>query len=153
MEPEKSFALGSWRWMPYAQAAWLRLHRPAVQESGGLAAVTLDAETDRRWLGKLGIRVERPWLTPHGEARMTLDLGGRRLWGGSNLSSSQAYRADPGQHFKAKGLPLPRHALSLDLGVQAPVARRTNAVLAYTGQHGGGQRQHGIWLGVSGSFR
>ena len=46
-----------------------------------------------------------------------------------------------------------RTALSLDLGVQAPVARRTNAVLAYTGQHGGGQRQHGIWLGVSGSFR
>jgi uncharacterized protein with beta-barrel porin domain len=124
-----------------------------MQESGGLAAVALDAETDRRWLGKLGIRVERPWPAPHGEARMTLDLGVRRLWGGSNLSSSQAYRADPGQHFKAKGLPLPRYALSLDLGVQAPVARRTNAVLAYTGQHGGGQRQHGIWLGVSGSFR
>ncbi|GAA0236441.1 hypothetical protein GCM10009125_26680 [Castellaniella daejeonensis] len=153
MEPKEPFALSSWQWMPYAQAAWLRLHRPAVQESDGLAAVTLDAETDRRWLGKLGIRVERLWPTPHGEARMTLDLGVRRLWGGSDLSSSQSYRADPGQHFKAKGLPLPRYALSLDLGVQAPVAWRTHAVLAYTGQHGGGQRQHGIWLGVSGSFR
>src|SRR5690606_40731282 len=27
MESKEPFALGSWRWMPYAQAAWLRLRR------------------------------------------------------------------------------------------------------------------------------
>ncbi|WP_368639844.1 autotransporter outer membrane beta-barrel domain-containing protein [Castellaniella ginsengisoli] len=151
--PERPLALGAWQWMPYAQVVWLRLHRPAVKESGGLAAVALEAAADRRWLGQVGVRIGRPWATPHGEARMTLELGVRHLWGGTVPSSVQAYRADPGRQFEAGGLPLPRHALRLDLGVQAPVARSARIGFAYTGQHGAGQRQHGMWLGVTGSFR
>src|SRR5690606_32519204 len=129
------------------------LHRLAVHESGGLAAVALDARTDQRWMGQLGVRIQRAWSTPQGDARMILDLGVRHLWGGSTLSSPQAYRADPGRRFEAEGLLVPRHALRLDLGVQAPVARHARAVLAYTGRHGGGQMQHGLWLGVRGGFR
>jgi uncharacterized protein with beta-barrel porin domain len=83
---------------------------------------------------------------------MTLDLGVRRLWGGSTLTSHQAYRADPGRRFEVEGLPLPRHVLSLGLGVQAPVARRVQVALAYTGQHGDGQMQHGLWVGMTGGF-
>jgi outer membrane autotransporter protein len=145
--------LGAWRLTPYAQAAWLRLHRPTVHESGGLAAVALDARTDQRWMGLLGVRIQRAWPTPQGDAQMNLDLGVRRLWGGSTLTSPQTYRADPGRRFEAAGLPLPRHVLCLDLGVQAPIARRIQVMLAYTGQHGGGQMQHGVWLGVKGGFR
>lgn len=145
--------LGAWHLSPYAQATWLRLHRPAVHESGGLAAVTLDAQTDQRWIGQLGVQVQRAWPTPHGDALMSLNLGVRRLWGGSTLTSPQAYQADPARRFEAGGLPLPRHALRADLGVQAPVARHVQVVLAYTGQHGGGQMQHGVWLGVRGAFR
>ncbi|WP_323024122.1 autotransporter outer membrane beta-barrel domain-containing protein [Castellaniella sp.] len=153
VQPDMPVNPGAWQLTPYARAVWLRLHRPAVDESGGLAAVALDARTDRRWVGQLGVRVERPWPTSHGDALMTLDLGVRRLWGGSTLSSPQAYRADPGRRFEAEGLPVPRHALHLDLGVQAPIARRVQVTLAYTGQHGGGQVQHGVWLGVRGGFR
>ncbi|CAM5199553.1 Autotransporter outer membrane beta-barrel domain-containing protein OS=Castellaniella sp OX=1955812 GN=EPN31_15110 PE=4 SV=1 [Castellaniella denitrificans] len=153
VQPERPVPVGSWQLTPYAQATWLRLHRPVAHESGGLAAVALDARTDRRWVGQLGVRVERPWPTSHGDALMTLDLGVRRLWGGSTLASHQVYRADPERRFEAEGLPLPRHALHLDLGVQAPIARRTRVVLAYTGRHGGGQMQHGVWLGVKGGFR
>ncbi|MGA0584901.1 MAG: autotransporter outer membrane beta-barrel domain-containing protein, partial [Castellaniella sp.] len=150
VQPQSPVPLGSWQLTPYAQAVWLRLHRPAADESGGLAAVALDAATDRRWMGQLGVQVRRPWSTRHGEALMTLDLGMRRLWGGSTLTSHQAYRADPGRRFEVEGLPLPRHVLRLDLGVQAPVARRVQVALVYTGQHGGGQMQHGLWLGMKG---
>ncbi|MFC4296749.1 autotransporter domain-containing protein [Castellaniella hirudinis] len=153
VQPETPIPLGSWQLTPYARMVWLRLHRPAVDEHGGLAAVSLDAQTDQRWIGQLGIHLQRPWATPHGDALMRLDLGVRRLWGGSTLSSPQAYRADPARRFEAEGLPLPRHALRLDLGVQAPVARRIHVTLAYTGQHGAGQMQHGVWLGVRGDFR
>ncbi|CAM3877850.1 autotransporter domain-containing protein [Castellaniella denitrificans] len=153
VQPERPVPVGSWQLTPYAQATWLRLHRPAVHESGGLATVALDARTDQRWMGQLGVRIQRVWSTPQGDARMILDLGVRRLWGGSTLSSPQAYRADPGRRFEAEGLPVPRHALHLDLGVQAPIARRVQVTLAYTGQHGGGQMQHGLWLGVRGGFR
>ncbi len=152
-QPETSIPLGSWQLTPYARMVWSRLHRPAVHESGGLAAVSLDAQTDQRWIGQLGVQVQRPWATPHGDALMSLNLGVRRLWGGSTLTSPQAYQADPARRFEAAGLPLPRHALRVDLGVQAPVAQRVHVTLAYTGQHGGGQMQHGVWLGVRGGFR
>lgn len=108
---------------------------------------------DRRWMGQLGVQIRRSWAARHGDALMTLDLGVRRLWGGSPLASHQAYRADPGRRFEVEGPPLPRYVLRLDLGVQAPVARRIQVALAYTGQHGGGQMQHGLWLGVKGGFR
>jgi len=153
VQPETPLPVGAWQLTPYAQAVWLRLHRPAVHERGGLAAVALDARTDQRWMGRLGVRIQRAWSTPQGDALMNLDLGVRRLWGGSTLSSPQAYRADPGRRFEAEGLPVPRHVLRLDLGVQAPIARRVQVTLAYTGQHGGGQMQHGVWLGVRGGFR
>jgi outer membrane autotransporter protein len=153
VQPLMPVPMGSGQLRPYVQAVWLRLHRPAADESGGLAAVALDADTDRRWMGQLGVQVRRPWSTRHGDALMTLDLGVRRLWGGSALTSHQAYRADPGRRFEAEGPPLPRHVLRLDLGVRAPVARRVQVALAYTGQHGGGQMQHGLWLGVTGGFR
>lgn len=153
VQPEAPQPVGAWQLTPYAQAVWLRLHRLAVDESGGLAAVALDVQTDQRWMGQLGVRIQRAWSTPQGDARMILDLGVRRLWGGSTLSSPQAYRADPGRRFEAEGLPVPRHVLRLDLGVQAPIARRVQVTLAYTGQHGGGQMQRGLWLGVRGGFR
>jgi len=153
VQPERPVPVGSWQLTPYAQATWLRLHRPAVHESGGLAAVVLDARTDQRWMGQLGVRIQRAWSTPQGDARMILGLGVRRLWGGSTLSSPQAYRADPGRGFEAEGLPVPRHVLRLDLGVRAPIVRRVQIMLAYTGRHGGGQMQHGVWLGVRGGFR
>src|SRR5690606_1935314 len=120
VQPERPVPLGSWQLTPYAQAVWLRLHRPAAEESGGLAAVALDASTDRRWMGQWGVQVRRPWSTRHGDALMTLDLGVRRLWGGSALASHQVYRADPQRHYEVEGLPLPRHVLRLDLGVEAP---------------------------------
>ncbi|WP_368647869.1 autotransporter domain-containing protein [Castellaniella ginsengisoli] len=153
VQPERPVPLGSWQLTPYARAVWLRLHRPAAEESGGLAAVALDENTDRRWMGQLGVQVRRPWSTRHGDALMALELGVRRLWGGSALASHQAYRADPQRRYEVEGLPLPRHVLRLDLGVQAPVARSARIGFAYTGQHGAGQRQHGMWLGVTGSFR
>ncbi|MGB3423206.1 MAG: autotransporter outer membrane beta-barrel domain-containing protein [Castellaniella sp.] len=153
VQPAMPMPLGAWHLSPYAQATWLRLYRPAAHESGGLAAVSLDAQTDQRWIGQLGVHIQRAWATPHGDALMSLNLGVRRLWGGSTLSSPQAYRADPARRFEAEGLPLPRHALRLDLGVQAPIARRVHVTLAYTGQHGGGQMQHGVWLGLMGDFR
>lgn len=153
IQPDRPMALSAWRLTPYVRAVWLRLRRFALHEEGGLAAVELEARTDRRWLGQLGVRIQRSWSTGHGEARMTLNLGMRRLWGGAALSSRQAYRGDRGRRFEVEGLPLPRHVLRLDLGMSAPVARRVRVELAYTGEHGGGQMQHGMWLGVRAGFR
>ncbi|MGB6008147.1 autotransporter domain-containing protein [Castellaniella sp.] len=149
IRPAQPLPVGDWGITPWARAAWLRLHRPATRENGGMAAVALDAQTDQRWLTRLGILAERRWPAPQGEARLFAQAGVRSLWGGRALHSPQAYRADPGASFDAAGLPIARHTLQLDLGVHAPISRQAAVTLAYTGQHGGGQMQHGVWLGVS----
>ncbi|CAM5785119.1 autotransporter outer membrane beta-barrel domain-containing protein [Castellaniella caeni] len=149
VRPTQPLALGNWGITPWARGAWLHLRRPAVAETqSSLAAVTLPAQTDARWLTQLGVQAQRRWDTTAGEAVAEAALSLRRLWGSRALHSPQAYQADPGQRFDAQGLPATRHALQLDVGVQAPISPRATVILAYTGQTGGGQLQHGAWLGI-----
>lgn len=140
---------GDWGLTPYARLAWLRLTRPGIQESGSLAAVTLQPQTDQRWVSHLGVQFQRQWSAEHGPAVLSVATGIRSHLGSRVLHSPQAYRADPDRPFGAASPPLTRHALQLDIGVHAPVARNVRVGLAYTGQYGARQQQHGVWLGVS----
>lgn len=151
-KPDAPLPVGPVTFTPYAQLAWLRLHRPSLQENGSLAAAHLAARTDTRWVSLLGVRLQERWATAQGDAVLTVDAGLRSLWGPRTLPGSQAYRADPGVVFDVRSPLMPRHALQLALGVDAPVARGTRLAFAYTGQHGGGSRQHGAWLGVTRQF-
>ncbi|WP_323017830.1 autotransporter outer membrane beta-barrel domain-containing protein [Castellaniella sp.] len=148
IRPTQPLSAGDWAFIPWARAAWLHLQRPAIREKTGMAAVTLAAQTDQRWLTQLGIQAERRWPTSYGDARLFAQAGVRSVWGGRGLHGRQTYQADPGTPFDVAGLPMGRDALSLDIGVHAPVHPRASVTLAYTGQHGGGQMQHGVWLGV-----
>src|SRR5690606_26385975 len=120
----------------------------AMRESEGLAAVGLPAVADSRWLTQLGVRAGRRWPGAHGDAQLRVQASLRSLWGGDALSSPQTYLAEPAVVRHAPGLPMVRHALQLDAGVQAPLSSRARLTLAYTGQIGGGQMQHGAWLGL-----
>ncbi|CAM5205871.1 hypothetical protein CDEF62S_06104 [Castellaniella defragrans] len=137
---------------PYARLAWLRLRRPGVQEDGSLAAVTLPAQTDQRWVSHLGLQARHQWPTPHGNAVATADLGVQSLWGPRTVDSPQAYNADPGQWFHDYSPASARHTATLKLGVHASIARRTRLRMAYTGQYSRRQQQHGVWLGAGVMF-
>jgi outer membrane autotransporter protein len=149
LRPDQPWQVRDWGIAPYARLAWLRLHRPGVRESGSFAAVSLAPQTDQRWVSHLGVRFQRQWPTTHGPAVLAVDAGMQSHWGGRSLHSSQAYQADPDRRFDAAGRPLTRHTLRLDVGVRAPIARHAQVKLAYTGQYGAQQRQHGVWVGVS----
>jgi hypothetical protein len=149
LRPDLSLAMRDWAITPYARLAWLRLHRPGLRESGSLAAVSLSPQTDSRWVSHLGVQFRRQWSTVHGPAVLAADVGVQSHWGGQGLSSPQFYNADPDRRFGAASPPLTRHSLRLDIGVHAPVTRHARMKLAYTGQYGAQQRQHGVWLGVS----
>jgi uncharacterized protein with beta-barrel porin domain len=147
--PERLLGAGNWELVPHAQAAWISLHRPTVRESGGLAAVTLAPRTEHRWTSHLGLQTQRRWPVAHGQAILSASVGLHSHWGARSLRSPQAYQADPGRSLDAESPGLTRHSLRLDIGARAPIARNIHVGLAYTGQYGGGQRQHGVWLGVS----
>lgn len=149
LRPDRPRPMRDWGIAPYARLAWLRLHRPSVRESGSLAAVSLASQTDQRWVSHLGVQFQRQWPTTHGPAVLAVDAGMQSHWGGRSLHSPQAYQADPDRRFDAAGRPLTRHTLRLDVGVRAPITRHARVRLAYTGQYGTQQRQHGVWVGVS----
>lgn len=149
LRPDRPLPVKDWGITPYARVAWLRLHRPGLRESGSLAAVSLLPQIDQRWVSHLGVQFRRQWSTAHGPAVLAADVGVQSHWGGQRLSSPQLYTADPGRQFDAASPPLTRHSLRLDVGVHAPVMRDARLKLAYTGQYGIQQRQHGVWLGVS----
>lgn len=148
LRPSHGWALGDWEIAPWGRLVWLHLNRDAYAETGGLAATQLPATTVVRTLGQLGLRAQRLWPGPYGDAQMFAQASLRTLWGDTTLSSPQAYRAEPDVLRQASGLPLARHAWQLDLGVQAPISQRATVNLAYTGQRGAGMWQHGVWLGV-----
>ncbi|TAN25451.1 MAG: autotransporter outer membrane beta-barrel domain-containing protein [Castellaniella sp.] len=149
LRPDLPLAMRDWGVTPYTRLAWLRLHRPGLQESGSLAAVSLSPQTDQRWVSHLGVQIQRQWSTEHGPAVLAADVGVQSHWGNRSLNSRQAYNADPDRWFDVASPPLARHSLRLDIGVHAPVTRHARLKLAYTGQYGAQQRQHGVWLGVS----
>ncbi|HEX7386909.1 MAG TPA: autotransporter outer membrane beta-barrel domain-containing protein [Castellaniella sp.] len=141
--------VGDWGWTPYARVAWLQLSRAAASEAGSLAAVTLDPRREQRWVSHVGMQWQRHFDTAHGPARLIADLGVQSHGGPRGLESSQSYCADPGQTWRVSSPPGSRHAVNLNLGVDAPVARNARLTLAYGGQYAPRQVQHGVWLGVS----
>lgn len=140
---------GGWGLTPSAQLTWLRLTRPSYGEGGSLAATELVAQTERRWLSHLGLTADRPVPTRYGDAMISVHAGLQTLWGSRTLQSPQSYRHDPGTVFQAASLPMARHTLRLDVGIDAPLSRRSRLGFAYSGQAGGGTTQHGAWLNLT----
>ena len=141
-----------WRIWPQLQLTGLRLHRRAAEESraqDSLAAVHLPAQTDRRWMVEPAVNLQRQWPGAQGPLQLSLRLGWRQLWGAGSLHSEQTWQADPSQGASVASLPLARHVLRVDLGLQVPLSSQMSAHLGYAGQMGSGQQQHGAWLGLN----
>ena len=139
-----------WTFAPLAQLAWVRLDSRDYAESGGPAALRVQGAVDQRVFAHAAVRAHRAWPVPHGHALLRAALGWDALLGSTDLTSIQSFRDDAaGRAFKAGGQPLARHALRLDLGVDAPLAPGVRAGIGYTGQYRGDGRQHGVLLSLA----
>lgn len=138
-----------WTLQPWAQLAWVRLDSRSYTEEGGLAALQVRGTVDQRVFSTLGIQASRALSAPHGLARLHARLGWHAMMGATDLVSTQSFRAGrTGQTFQAGGQPLARHALQLEIGVDAPVAPGVRLGLGYTGQLQRGGPQHGVVLNL-----
>ncbi|MBV6274045.1 autotransporter domain-containing protein [Alcaligenaceae bacterium CGII-47] len=138
-----------WRIQPWAQLAWVRLDSQDYAEDGGLAALRVQGAVDQRVLSTLGIQATRLLDAPMGAARVQARLGWQAMLGATDLVSTQSFGAgQAGQTFEAGGQPLARHALQLQIGVDAPIAPGIWLGLGYTGQFQRGGPQHGVVLNI-----
>lgn len=138
-----------WTFTPLARLAWVRLDSRDYTEQGGPAALHVQGQIDQRIQTHLAWRAHRAWPTPHGTALFHAALGWDALLGSRELSSTQSFRdGKRGLDFEAGGQPLARHALRLDLAVDAPLAPRVRAGIGYTGRYQHDGLQHGILLSL-----
>ncbi len=140
---------GRWTFAPLARLAWVRLDSRDYVETGGPAALHVQGAVDQRLFAHAALRAHRAWPVPHGLAVLRAALGWDALTGSPDLHSTQSFRDDPAARtFEADGQPLARHAVRLDLSVDAPLAPGVRAGIGYTGQYRAGGRQHGVLLSV-----
>lgn len=127
---------------PYAAASWLNLHRRGFTETGGSAALTGERGRDAQASTTLGLRLGSTLDLGRTAAALRAMAGWRHAYGAAAPARRMVF-ASGSDAFTVTGAPLARDAALFELGVDATVSRSLTAGLGYTGQFGGGNREHG----------
>lgn len=127
---------------PYAAASWLNLHRRGFTETGGSAALTGERGRDAQASTTLGLRLGSTLDLGRTAAALRAMAGWRHAYGAAAPTRRMVF-ASGSDAFTVTGAPLARDAALFELGVDATVSRSLTAGLGYTGQFGGGNREHG----------
>lgn len=125
---------------PFAGLAWSDLRSRAFSESGGLAALRGQSSSDKQTSSTLGVRAQTDFTLGRAEGRLQATLGWRHAFGDVVPQSTMAF--DGGQAFTVAGTPIARNAALAELGVDVAVSRSATLGLNYSGQYGGGNREH-----------
>ena len=131
---------------PFAGVAWSDLRSRSFQETGGSAALTGQRSSDKQTSSTLGVRAQTDFTLAGAEGRLRGTLGWRHAFGDVLPQSTMAF--DGGQAFTVAGAPIARNAAVAELGAEVAVSRNASLGLNYSGQYGGGNREHAGSLNV-----
>ncbi|MBB1594644.1 autotransporter outer membrane beta-barrel domain-containing protein [Achromobacter sp. UMC46] len=129
---------------PYAGVAWAGQRTRSFAESGGSAALSGASQTDNTTTTTLGVRARQELLVGTVRGSVTGGLGWRHAFGDVRPASRLAF--DTGDSFTVAGAPIARDAALVEAGLNATVGRNATLALAYSGQFGAGNRDHGATL-------
>ncbi len=134
---------------PFARLAWVKAHADGFVEKGGPAATRVLPADQSVLFSSVGLRASHVFETPKGEALIASQLAWHHASGDLRAVSRQSFRDSTRQTlFKSEGLPIARQAWSLQLGVQASLAKNVSLGMAYGGLYGGGLRDHGARMNL-----
>uniref|UniRef100_UPI0028A235EF autotransporter outer membrane beta-barrel domain-containing protein n=1 Tax=Stenotrophomonas sp. TaxID=69392 RepID=UPI0028A235EF len=137
---------------PYVAVAYTRLSTQAGVETGGSAALAIDASKDEVWTTTAGIRASWDISGGHTDAAR-LEAG--LVWQNANgeLRADSRHRFVAGSDaFTVSGLPLARNVGIAELGVSVHVTDNSRLSLFAQGRAGDGQRELGAQLNWNVSF-
>ncbi len=137
---------------PYVAVAYTRLSTQAGVETGGSAALAIDASKDEVWTTTAGIRASWDISGGHTDAAR-LEAG--LAWQNANgeLRADSRHRFVAGSDaFTVSGLPLARNVGIAELGVSVHVTDNSRLSLFAQGRAGDGQRELGAQLNWNVSF-
>lgn len=148
-----AFAEGGWDMeldaltlTPYVAVAYTRLSTEAGVETGGNAALAIDASKDEVWTTTAGIRAS--WDISGGKtdaARLEAGLAWQNANGELRADSQHRFVAGS-DRFTIGGLPLARNVGIAELGVSVHTSDNSRLSLFAQGRAGDGQREVGAQL-------
>lgn len=149
-EAAYKFEVGSARFEPFANLAYVNLSTDGFMETGGAAALTTASNGVEATFTTLGARAETDVALGDMEATLSGMLGWRHAIGGA--PGAQMVFASGGNGFSIAGVPLAQDSLVLDVGFAVNFTEDATLGLAYGGQFGSGVQDHSASLSLNVRF-
>ncbi len=144
-----AFAEGGWNidldpliLTPYLGLSYTRLDTDAVQETGGAAALAVDARKDDAWTATAGVRAGWQLGDDRGIATR-LEAGLAWQHSGGDLPETRSRFVAGTSSFNVQGLPLARNVGVAELGVSIKPTDNSRLALMAQGRSGDGQSEFG----------
>lgn len=144
-----AFAEGGWNidldpliLTPYLGLSYTRLDTDAVQETGGAAALAVEARKDDAWTATAGLRAGWQLGDDRGIATR-LEAGLAWQHSGGDLPETRSRFVAGTSSFNVQGLPLARNVGVAELGVSIKPTDNSRLALMAQGRSGDGQSEFG----------
>lgn len=125
---------------PFANLAYVRHHTEAFSESGGDAALDVDAETTDTGFTTLGVRGAVDFVLGNMAATARGSAGWRHAFGDKVPESVNAFAG--GADFTVEGTPIAEDAAVIEAGLDFAMTRTATLGLSYAGQFSSGAQDH-----------
>ena len=130
---------------PFAGLGYQRYSRDSFKETGGPAALKVEAQTQQNLSSTFGLRLAKQIrfdnqmsLTPH------LSAGWKHLYGDVESSVRQSFRHGGVDDFTIQGTSLDRNSLSLQAGLDLALSSNHTVGLAYLGENASNSSNQGL---------
>lgn len=145
-----AFRIGQDTLAPYLNVARVQTHTDAARESGGAAALNVDAATQSATYATLGLRGVFA-LDARGDINAHAGLGWQEAWGTTTSTSTMQFQSG-GDAFDISGVPLARHAGVLSVGLSFALAPTLSADVSYNGQFAGHEKDQSARMSFTWTF-
>ncbi|WP_228866739.1 autotransporter outer membrane beta-barrel domain-containing protein [Roseibium aggregatum] len=135
-------ALGAYALEPFAGLAHVNLHTDGFTESGGAAALTVNAATSSATFTTLGLRAAGVVNFDQTTVNLHGGLGWQHAIGPLNPSVQNSFAG--GADFTVWGAPIARDVLTVDAGLDIDLAENTTFGVAYGGYLSGESALHDV---------
>jgi outer membrane autotransporter protein len=126
------------------------VHDDALQEGSGAAALAVGGNSASVNTATLGLR-DTLALDAAAGIHVHASLGWQQAWGDLTPVSSMRFVAG-GDSFAIAGMPLARHAVTADLGIDFKLAKHVTVDASYLGRFASGVQDQGARMSLTVTF-
>ncbi|RAN82321.1 hypothetical protein B5P43_07850 [Bacillus sp. SRB_336] len=134
---------------PYVDAARVWLHQDAINESGSLGALDVQASGSSVNYGTAGLRGT---YQPSAYLQLHADVGYQHAWGDLSSVDTQRFANGGATSFSVAGLPVAQNSGIVDFGARFALGRNVSVDASYHGQFASEAKDQGARMTLNVSF-